>query len=162
MIFVTTGTQEPFDRLLKVISFFADESKKNFIIQAKTSMSFPENVIVKEFMGPKEFSESFRGADLIISHAGMGTIISALKMNKPLVVFPRIAALGEHRNEHQMATARKMKELDLVTVSINEDELIEVLSSYFKSGLLPSKSEETISEFASSSLINSLEEFINI
>ena len=62
---------------------------------------------------------------MIVAHAGMGTIISAMQHQKPIIIFPRIAALGEHRNEHQMATAKKMKELGYVHVAFNEKELKE-------------------------------------
>ena len=58
----------------------------------------------------------------------MGTFLSAMRLGKPIVVFPRVAALGEHRNEHQLATARKMKELGYVYVAETAEELLELLS----------------------------------
>lgn len=162
MIFVTTGTQEPFDRLLKIISKLAHESDEEIVIQAKTGLIFPNHVTVKDFVTPIEFGDLFGKADLVISHAGMGTIISALQNRKPLVVFPRIASLGEHRNEHQMATARKMKELDLVSVVFDEEELYVLLESYLMSDTTLLKSENALSKYASLSLINSIESFIKI
>ena len=61
--------------------------------------------------------------DRIISHAGMGTILSALMYGKPILVMPKRASLGEHRSEHQVATARRMHELGNVNVAFDEAEL---------------------------------------
>ena len=103
---------------------------------------------------PDEFNELFRKARLIVSHAGMGTILSALQQHKPIVIFPRIAALGEHRNEHQLATAKKFKELGSVYVAMNEEELKTLLR---RKDLVPLAE---IGNFASQSLTESIEEFI--
>lgn len=159
MIFITTGTQEPFDRLLQVIATFAKNNTTEIVIQAKTDMIFPEHVRVKEFMPPQEFEKYFLRADYIVSHAGMGTIISALQNDKSIIVFPRIAALGEHRNEHQLATARKMKELELVNVAFEEEELLALITSLISTSNI--KSSNSIRSFASDSLISSIDEFIN-
>ncbi|MEM6587049.1 MAG: glycosyltransferase [Pseudomonadota bacterium] len=54
---------------------------------------------------PETFRACCLRADLIVSHAGTGSFLMAHQVNKPLLVMPRRAALGEHRNDHQMATA---------------------------------------------------------
>lgn len=64
------------------------------------------------------------------------------------------AALGEHRNEHQLATARKFKELGSAYVAMNEEELKALL---LRKDLKPLAE---IGEYASQSLIDSIEEFI--
>ena len=46
-------------------------------------------------------------AAAIVAHAGMGTILTALETGKRLLVMPRRAALGEHRNDHQLATVSR-------------------------------------------------------
>ena len=84
----------------------------------------------------------------------MGTILSALSTGKPLIVFPRIAALGEHRNEHQLATAEKMKTLGYCYVAKDKDELKSLLLS---NNLHPLCS---IGDYASASLVQSITEFI--
>ena len=62
-------------------------------------------------MSPKECTDRMVAADAIIAHAGMGTILTALEMGKPLLVMPRRAELGEHRNDHQLATAMRFADL---------------------------------------------------
>jgi UDP-N-acetylglucosamine transferase subunit ALG13 len=85
----------------------------------------------------------------------MGTILSALQKDKPIIVFPRIAALGEHRNEHQLATARKFKEMRTVNVAMNEEELTSMLLNGSQTTL------QHIGNSASPSLIQSIKDFID-
>ena len=46
---------------------------------------------------------------------------------KPILIMPKKASLGEQRNEHQLATARRMKEMAKVSVAFDEMELREKL-----------------------------------
>ena len=61
-------------------------------------------------------------ADAVVAHAGIGTILGALELGKPTVVMPRRAALGEHRNDHQLATARRFSGPG-IAVALDEHEL---------------------------------------
>lgn len=154
MIFVTIGTQAPFDRFIKIIDEVAPQINEEIIAQVYKCGFTPKNIKTVDFLAPDEFNNLFEKADLIISHAGMGTILSALQKHKPIIIFPRIAALGEHRNEHQLATAEKFKELGSVYVAMNEQELKELM---LRKDLVPL---HEIGAEASESLILSLEEFI--
>lgn len=154
MIFVTIGTQAPFDRFIKIIDEVAPQINEEIIAQVYKCGFTPKNIKTVDFLAPDEFNNLFEKADLIISHAGMGTILSALQKHKPIIIFPRIAALGEHRNEHQLATAEKFKELGSVYVAMNEQELKELM---LRKDLVPL---HEIGAEASESLIQSLEEFI--
>lgn len=128
MIFVTVGTDQPFDRMLKVIDCWAGESgRKDVFAQIGEGGWEPEHIPFVHFLEPVEFKRRFAEASLIIGHAGMGTILSALLHGKPILVVPKKASLGEHRNEHQTATARRMMELGNVNVAFDEVELREKL-----------------------------------
>ena len=63
-----------------------------------------------------------RSSTAIVAHAGMGTILTALELGKPLLIMPRRAALGEHRNDHQLATAERFAAVDGVKVAFDETE----------------------------------------
>ena len=63
------------------------------------------------------------------------------------------AQIGEHRNDHQMATAMRMHELGYVNVAYDKAQLKELLSSDLK----PMK---IIGNSASESLVKSIAEFI--
>lgn len=155
MIFVTVGTQDPFDRLIKIIDEIAPQLGDEVVAQAFFGDYKPKNIKTIDFISPVEFARYIDDSKLIIAHAGMGTIISATTKDKPIVVFPRKLALGEHTTDHQMATARKMKELGIVQVAFEEDEL--------KSLLLNDKIHclKHLGDSASDSLVNSLKEYIN-
>jgi len=123
MIFVTVGEQLPFDRLIRTVDVWAGTSKKEIFAQIGRSNYTPKHISYKAFLTPEEFKEKFMAAELIVAHAGMGTIISALELNKPILVMPRQAALGEHRNEHQFATAKRFLELNYISVAFDEVKL---------------------------------------
>lgn len=160
MIFITTGTQEPFDRLIKVIDEIAIcFPEEKFVVQAFEKEYTPKNIKIEKFIHPERFNNIFDNANLIISHAGMGTILSAMSKKKPIIVMPRLLRYKEHRNEHQLATAKKMKELNYVEVAFDENELKKLLMSLL--GNKRYKSLHEIQNYASSELINELRQIIN-
>jgi UDP-N-acetylglucosamine transferase subunit ALG13 len=70
----------------------------------------PKHFKYDRYLTIPEYEAIFDKASIIIGHAGMGTIISALTSSKPILMMARKASLGEHRNEHQQATAGQFKE----------------------------------------------------
>lgn len=124
MIFVTVGTDGPFDRLIGAVDRWAGESGRSDVVaQIGRTKLRPQFMRWYEFLEPPQFQEYFASAEFVIGHAGMGTILSALRFEKPLLVMPRRAALGEQRNEHQLATARRLQ-TGMVTVAFDEAELL--------------------------------------
>lgn len=154
MIFCTIGTQAPFDRFLKIMDELAPLLNEDVVAQVYKSECQFQNIRTIDFLPPAEFNELFNSARLIVAHAGMGTIISALRQQKPIIIFPRKANLGEHRNEHQLATAEKMNELGYVYVATNEEELKNLL---LKKNLAPL---HKISNCASKALVDELQQII--
>ena len=154
MIFVTTGTQEPFDRFLRIIDAIVPYLSEEVVVQAFRDNYDPKNFSLREFIPPGEFVSIMGQSRLVVSHAGMGTILSALRMDKPIVVFPRVAALGEHRNEHQIESAKKMYDMGYVYLANDEN----TLKSYIlNKDIRPLKK---IEDKASDALMNSLVDFI--
>ncbi|MCM1295728.1 MAG: glycosyl transferase family 28 [Muribaculaceae bacterium] len=154
MIFATIGTQAPFDRFVRIIDGIAATLDEEVVVQAFKDKYEPQNIKRVDFLAPDEFNKLFDKARMIVAHAGMGTIISAMQKGKPIIVFPRIAALGEHRNEHQMATARQMDKMKYVHVAYDEKQLCQLMLC---ADLQPL---HKLSSSASQSLIDSLSEFI--
>jgi UDP-N-acetylglucosamine transferase subunit ALG13 len=110
LIFLTVGTQEPFDRLVRAVDDWAGTHDLPVFGQLGrlTADSYrPQNFAFEPFLSADEFQERLEGCRLLVAHAGMGSIISALTWGKPLLMMARRASLGEHRNEHQLATAVK-------------------------------------------------------
>jgi UDP-N-acetylglucosamine transferase subunit ALG13 len=159
MIFVTIGSQEPFDRLIKIMDDLAPSlSSVEVIAQSgPRSKYIPRHLKMVEFIPPEAFSKFLSEADLIISHAGMGTILNVLEIGKPLIVFPRLGRLHETRDDHQVATVKIFERKGLVHVANNEEEMQEKILSFFEGNIKPAPK---IPPFASTELLASLREFI--
>lgn len=121
----------PFDRLIKPVDQFFKGSDRDVFIQIGESQLKPKNARFVDFLSPNEAEQTIKDAELVISHAGMGSIITALSYQTPIVVMPRKAALGEHRNDHQLATCEwVMNDLNGVTAAKDEIELISILKNF--------------------------------
>ncbi len=160
MIFVTTGTQLPFDRLLQAVDDLAAKyPEEDFIVQVKKEnyTATSTNISVVEFIAPSEFDSYIQKASLIISHAGIGTMVAAAEAGKPLILFPRVASLKEHRNDHQLATCNMLRDSLALNIVNSVDELF-ILMEYFKKNQL--KPMQVISPYASPQLVQSIRNFI--
>jgi UDP-N-acetylglucosamine transferase subunit ALG13 len=157
MIFVTVGTDLPFDRLVRVVDEWAHANQRTDVFaQIGETEWKPSHIAYSKFLQPPEFTKRFSSATTIVSHAGMGTILSALQWEKPILVMPRRATLGEQRNEHQLATARRLSELGKVTVAMDEADLRARLDR-----LGDLKARDKIGAFAGTDLISALRDFIH-
>ncbi len=155
MIFVTIGTQAPFDRFIHAVDEIASKIEEPIIAQVYKSNYVVHNIKTVDFLSPDKFNKIFNEARLIVSHAGMGTIISALMNKKPIIIFPRIASFGEHRDDHQINTAMKMNELGYVHVAYDNMQLERLM---LRSNL---EILHELDEKASEYLIQSISDYIN-
>lgn len=158
MIFVTVGTQLAFDRLIEAVDVWAGKHPGETVFaQIGPGQYKPKNCTFADFVPPDKANDLIRTADLIISHAGMGSILTALKYQKPILVLPRKASLGEHRNEHQLATAKWLGQKPGVFVADEADDIASILSS--RSQL---KSGDGISEYAQPTFTDRLKNCIDL
>ena len=112
MIFLTVGTQFPFNRLVKAIDDAAGNNQFNDKIVAQIGVTTynPKNFEGIPSLEKKLFDKYFNEAKYVISHAGIGTITLALERRKPMLVMPRLKKYGEVVNDHQVAIAKKFGE----------------------------------------------------
>lgn len=130
MILVTVGTQAPFDRMIKAIDSWAKKtSGRKILAQIGNTNYSPRYIDWCPFLSPEDFKRNVEKADIIISHAGMGTILTSLQYRKPILVMPRQVRYNEQRNDHQLATAKHFSQLGYITVARDEDELQHNLDS---------------------------------
>jgi UDP-N-acetylglucosamine transferase subunit ALG13 len=128
VIFVTVGSQEPFDRLIRAVDEWARaRTRSDVFAQVASSTIRPRHIKFTQFIEPSEFKRVMRETRLIVAHAGMGSIISALELGKPIVVMPRRADFRETRNDHQVATAERFGAQGRIIVANNERDLPEKL-----------------------------------
>lgn len=124
MIFVTVGAQMSFDRLVGWVDDWAGSNDRDDVVaQIGPTDLVPKHLRVLPFLDPPEFRRTMEAADVIVSHAGMGTILTALELGKPILVVPRIGSRGETRNDHQVATADRFAADGLVRVARSPEEL---------------------------------------
>jgi UDP-N-acetylglucosamine transferase subunit ALG13 len=127
MIFLTVGTQFPFDRLVKSLDQAFDEGliDEEVFAQIGQSSYHPRNFDSVTTLDKDLFDKHLEEASSIISHAGMGTITMAFENKKPLLVMPRLAKYGEVVNDHQKAIAKKFSELGYLLVAYDVEDLPE-------------------------------------
>lgn len=123
MIFLTVGTQLPFDRLIKAMDEIAPALDQPIFAQIGNGAYIPKNFDYCRFCAQQEVFETFQKAAGIVSHAGTGSMLTARRFNKPIILFPRRASLSEHRNDHQLATCRQLETASGITVAYDETEL---------------------------------------
>ena len=133
MILTTVGTQLPFDRLIRAVDDWASANNESVFAQIGVSSYQPKFVDWQRFLDPQSFAEKLEAADVVVAHAGIGSIVSALECGKPVIVLPRLARYGEHRNDHQLATAKRFSDSSHVSVVFDERELCEQLDRVDKS-----------------------------
>ena len=157
MIFVTVGTQLPFDRLVRTVDDWAGRTGRDDVFaQIGPSEYAPRHMESAVGLDPAQFRARMEQAEFIVAHAGMGTIINALRMEKTLVVMPRKADLGEHRNDHQIATVRELGSRGLVHAVADERALADTLDTLGTLSPLP-----PLPEFAQASLIDRVRRFVH-
>ncbi|WP_324827102.1 glycosyltransferase [Qipengyuania zhejiangensis] len=116
MIFLTLGTQLPFDRLVRTLDDVAGDLAEDVFGQIGRTDLRPANFPVTQFLTPTEFAARMEQARVIVGHAGIGTILTGMRMHKPLVLMARRASLGEHRNDHQSATVAQVRKIAGITI----------------------------------------------
>lgn len=106
MVFVTVGSLYPFDRLIEACDrIAAAQPEVDWVAQIHEGEYEPAHMRFERFMDKATFDAAMADAEVLVAHAGMGTINGALAIGKPLLVVPRLKSLGEHVNDHQVAGA---------------------------------------------------------
>lgn len=108
MILVTIGTQDKkFPRLLEAVQKQIDLGviKDKVVVQAGQTEFKSNDMEIFSFIPMDKFDHLMNECDLLITHAGIGSIISGLKKGKKVIVAARLEKYGEHENDHQLQIA---------------------------------------------------------
>jgi len=111
LIFVEVGTQKfQFNRLIKEIDRLVAEGKitEEVFAQIGHSDYIPKHIEYAREIPHEKVEELLNKADLVITHAGTGSIIEALYKKKKVIAVPRYQRLGEHVDDHQMEIAEQL------------------------------------------------------
>ena len=105
MILVTLGTQDKsFERLVKAIDKEIENGniKDKVIVQAGYTKYKSDNMEIFDFVLPDKLDKLMKEADILITHGGVGSILGALKYDKPVIAAARLSKYKEHTNDHQV------------------------------------------------------------
>lgn len=106
MILIILGTQDKkFTRLLKEVDRLITKNiiKEEVIVQAGYTSDYKSNNMqIFDLLQKDKFDELVEKANLLITHGGVGTILTGLKNNKKIIAVPRLKKYKEHVNDHQI------------------------------------------------------------
>ncbi len=127
MIFLTVGTQFPFDRLVRAVdeAVGRDLIDEDIFAQVGASSYQPMNFPAVVQLDKDQFDNRLRKASGVISHAGVGSIITALENRKPMLVLPRLKRYREVVNDHQVDIARAFEQQRYLLAAYSVEELPE-------------------------------------
>jgi len=109
LILVTVGMHNaPFDRLVRAADEMASLIEEPVVIQRGVSRYTPMFGQYVDFTGEVQMQAWMSQVRAVVSHAGAGSILSALKAGKPLVLVPRLRRFGEHVDDHQLELAEAL------------------------------------------------------
>ena len=128
MIFVTVGSQKfQFNRLLEEIDNLIEKGKIQEEVFAQIGVSDykPKNYEYKAFMTQDEFNSYLDKSDIVITHAGTGVIINAIKRGKKVIGVPRLAKYGEHVDDHQIQLIKEFTDMNFISAVYDTSKLEE-------------------------------------
>ena len=136
MIFVTVGTQLPFERLVSAMDRWCGAQAPPPDVLAQVGggrLDYPSLRCVRS-LDAAAYAEAIAGARLVVAHAGTGSILTALDRGVPVIIMPRDDRVNEHRDDHQIQTARQLERMGLVAVAWDEKGLIPLVEAALADG----------------------------
>jgi UDP-N-acetylglucosamine transferase subunit ALG13 len=127
-IFATVGTA-PFPRLIKLIDELSDEFNGNIIVQIGNSQIKPKNAEFFDFLNYEDIVKLNENAKIVISHAGIGSILTALEAGTPLIVIPRKKRYEEINDDHQIQIANFLEKEGIAFVADNGEDLKKIIKN---------------------------------
>jgi beta-1,4-N-acetylglucosaminyltransferase len=152
VILVTVGTNEaPFDRLLQAVETLSTDEK--VVVQHGSSTVVPANAArTYDFLLFDDLVGEMRASRVVVTHAGIGSIMTALSCGRRPVVAARLVAHREAVDDHQLPVARRLEEAGLVTLV---EDLAQLEDAVARAG-----EEVDVSLGADERLVNELREYV--
>src|ERR1700735_4722732 len=103
LIFLSLGTHEaPFPRAIDLVLASLRDEDHLLVQHGSTPVSGEfSNVSWRQYMPYDEIIDTMREATTVTCHAGVGTIMTALRIGHLPIVLPRLQRYGEHVDDHQ-------------------------------------------------------------
>ncbi|MHB1233709.1 MAG: glycosyltransferase [Burkholderiales bacterium] len=127
--FVSLGNaHQPFARLLEAVARLAPALPQPVVVQHGYTPFQGEGCEMMPFADMARFEQEVERAELLILHAGAGSVIHALRAGKVPVVAPRLARHGEHVNDHQLEFARELAKAGRIVILEDMSQLAQVVT----------------------------------
>ena len=130
MIFVTLGTQDKsFVRLLEAIEKEIKNKtiKEKVIVQAGYTKYSSKYMEIFDLLDKDDFDKYIKECDLLITHGGVGSILTGLKNDKKVIAAPRLAKYKEHMNDHQVQIIERFTDAGYILPYNENDDLGSIL-----------------------------------
>lgn len=112
MIFCIVGSQKfPFERLIREMDRLVETGviRDTVVAQIGVSPYEPKYMKWQRFMNKEDFDRHIEMCDILVTHAGEGSIMTGLLKKKKVIAVPRYEKLGEHVSDHQLQIARALE-----------------------------------------------------
>lgn len=153
LILVIVGLMHGFERLVEAMDRIAGHIEEDVIMQIGKTSFEPENAQYLRFVSKEEIDRLYADARVVVCHAGVGSILTALEHNKPVIAVPRREKYGEHLDDHQIEIAREMEKERWITVVYDMEELEEVIKKIFNASRIKPDNKNI--------LVNKLKAYVN-
>ena len=125
------GSTYPLDRLTKQVDELGKDKKYAIFAQIGESSYTPKNIAWAKFLTYQELHKKINWADIIISHAGAGSIIDVLASKKRLLLFPRLKQYDEAIDNHQLEICKALKSKYHIPLIVKNKDLLDYISNKF-------------------------------
>jgi UDP-N-acetylglucosamine transferase subunit ALG13 len=123
VIFVTVASMFPFDRLVRTMDNWAAAHPGTEVLAQIGDGPAPAHMRWQRRLDRDAFGAAVRRAQLVVAHAGVGSVVTACAFGTPAVVLPRRQSLGEHTSDHQVETANWLRGKSGIHVADAEGEI---------------------------------------
>jgi UDP-N-acetylglucosamine transferase subunit ALG13 len=121
MIFVTVGSMFPFDRMIMMMDQWTSQNQPQEVFaQIGGGKYEPTYMRWQRIVPPNEYKNVIKACEVIVAHAGTGSVFTASEFQKPIVLIPRRAAQNEHTTDHQLDTAKWLENRPGIFVAWSE------------------------------------------
>lgn len=127
LILVTVGLMYGFERLVKAMDGIAGRMDEVVIMQIGGTTYKPKNARYFRFTSNEEIDRLYEDARVVVCHAGVGSILTAIEHGKPVIAVPRRKKYGEHIDDHQLEITRELEKEGRITVVCDVRDLEKVL-----------------------------------
>ncbi|MDZ3833671.1 MAG: glycosyltransferase [Sphingopyxis sp.] len=124
LLFATVGATLPFDRLVAMVASAERRglTPTRVLAQVGEGGAMPEGLDAVAAMTFDRIRQTLKDADIVVCHAGTGSLITALQAGCHVIAVPRLFELREHYDDHQLEIAGALAERGLVQVARNQAE----------------------------------------